>query len=259
MFARSIAMFVRTFKEFIRNRAVLFWTIAWPAIWLVLGSVVFTRGTPEEWLPQMKGSITITMIGFALMTSGMGNLAGCIGRDKERGIYQKIASMPVKAWEDALGRLMGILTFALFGSVLVLIVGFVMGAKFGGGVIDVVQCIGYAILMLLSSAGIGVIFGSLVKSEGAAINIGVGVTVLTASISGMFMPYSGLPEVLQRFSELYPPSAAISSILYILQGEFFAGYNPLTLEHTVYAIISSLAIFILCLIVYKQKLWAYRL
>jgi nitroreductase len=162
------AVFERTFREFIRNRAMLFWTIGWPAIWLVLGSIVFTSGTPNEWLPQVKGSMTITMIGFALMTAGMGNLAGSIARDKEKGAYQKIASMPVKPWEDALGRLIGLLTFALVGSIVVLIIGMIIGAKFDGGVNDALQSIAYAFLVILSSSGIGLIVSSMTKTEGAA-------------------------------------------------------------------------------------------
>lgn len=258
MFTRSMAMFERTFKEFIRNRAVLFWTIGWPAIWLVLSSVLFTSGTPEEWLPQTKGSFTISMIGFGLMTSGIANLAGNIARDKERGIYRKISSMPIKAQEDALGRLLGLLIFTFAGSLIVLVIGFLIGARFGGGILGGSQCIGYAFLMILSASGIGLILGSLVKYEGTSINIGVGVTVLTASISGMFAPYSFLPEVLQQFSRMYPLSTAVSSIIYILEGERFAGYNPLYPEHIIYTIISSLTIFMIGLILYKQRIWSNR-
>lgn len=259
MFTRLEAICERTFKEFVRNRAVLFWTIGWPSIWLVLASLVFTSGTPAEWLPQVKGSMTITMIGFAVMTAGMGNLAGCIARDKEKGTYQKIASTPIRHWEDALGRLVGLLAFAFIGSIIVLIIGFLIGAKFGGQNVNVLLSVAYAFLVILSSAGIGLISGSMTKSEGAAIQIGIGVTVVTASISGIFAPYSTLPEVLQQFSRLYPPSSAISSIICLLQGELLAGYNPLTPEQAVYTLISSLALFISGLIVYEQKLWAHRL
>jgi ABC-2 type transport system permease protein len=259
MSGRSAAVFERTFREFTRNRAMLFWTIGWPAIWLVLGSIVFTSGTPNEWLPQVKGSMTITMIGFALMTAGMGNLAGSIARDKEKGAYQKIASTPVKPWEDALGRLIGLLTFALVGSIVVLIIGMIIGAKFDGGVNDALQSIAYAFLVVLSSSGIGLIVSSMTKTEGAAIQIGIGLTVITASISGLFTPYSMLPNALKQFSQLYPPSAAISSIIYLLQGETLAGYNPLTLEHVIYTLISSLALFMIGLFAYEEKLWAHRL
>ncbi len=259
MLTRSMAIFEKTIKEFIRDRATLFWTIAWPAIWVFIGSTVFTRGTPEAVLPQVTGAITISMISLALMTTGMVNLAGSVAGDRERGAYQKIASMPVKAWEDALGRLGGLLTFAFVGSLLVLVIGFALGAGFKGSAIDVLQCVGYALLILLASGGIGMILGCIATSEGAATHIGVGITVITASISGIFAPYSALPEVLQRFSEMYPPSSSLSSIVYILEGESYAGYDPLTLEQVAYTLISSLAIFIIGLMVYRQKLWIRQL
>lgn len=258
MSTRSLAILEKTFKEFIRDRATLFWTIAWPAIWVILSSQIFTTNASDEVLPQVMGAIAISMMGLALMTTGMVNLSGSIAGDKERGFYQKIASMPVEAWEDAFGRLGSLIIFAFLASVLVLVVGFVMGAGFNGSVFEILQSVGYAILMLLSSAGIGMILGSIATSEGSATHIGVGVTVITAAISGVFAPYAALPEFLKRFSELYPPSSVISSITYILEGEAYAGYNPLTIEHTIYTIISSLAVFTLGLIVYRQKLWTYR-
>lgn len=96
-------------------------------------------------------------------------------------------------------------------------------------------------------------------NEGAATHIGVGVTIVTASISGLFTPYSALPEILKRFAEYYPPSSAIASMVDLLEGEHFAGYNPLTPEHVVYTMISSTILFILGLAVYRQKMWAGRL
>jgi len=258
MFIHSLAFFEKTFKEFIRDRATLFWTIAWPSVWLLLMSTVFTRGIAEDILPQVTGMMTISMVGLALMTSGMVNLAGSIAGDRQRGVYQKITSMPVKAWEDAVGRLGGLLAFALVSSLLVLVVGLALGARFSGSVVELLQCIGCALLVLLASNGVGMIIGSIATSEGSATHIGVGVTVITGFIGGVFMSYSALPEFLQLFSQLYPPSSAISSITYILEGEIYAGYNPLAAGNMIYTVVCSLAIFVLGLIIYGQRLWSNR-
>ena len=237
----------------------MFWTIAWPALWVVLVSVVLISGVPGEILPQTRGAVTISMMGLGLITSGIVNLAGSIAGDKERGIHHKFVSTPLKAWEDALGRLMGLFVFAFVGSMLVLIVGVAIGARFSCALTNILQSIGYGLLILLSSGGIGVIFGSMIAGEGAATHIGVGVTVVTASISGLFTPYSTLPDILKRFAEYYPPSSAIASIIQLLEGEHFVGYNPLTPEHVLYTMISSTTLFILGLAVYRQKIWASRL
>ena len=103
------------------------------------------------------------------------------------------------------------------------------------------------------------IFGAMIAGEGAATHIGVEVTIVTASISGLFTPYSALPEILKRFAEYYPPSSAIASMVDLLEGEHFAGYNPLTPEHVVYTIVSSTILLMLSLAVYRQKMWASRL
>ena len=73
MWLRMTAIFEKTFKEFIRDRSSLFWTIAWPALWVVLDCLIFTQGVPKPILPRVKASMTLQMMGFAVMLAGMAN------------------------------------------------------------------------------------------------------------------------------------------------------------------------------------------
>ena len=79
----------KTIKEFIRQKSVLFWTIAWPILWVLLGSYSYTGNAPEYIIPSLRGAITISMMVFALMTAGMANLPGNIASDRERGLLSK--------------------------------------------------------------------------------------------------------------------------------------------------------------------------
>ena len=77
-----IATLSKTIKEFLRQKTILFWTIAWPILWVLIGSFSFTGSVPEEVIPYVKGSITISMSVFALMTAGIANLPGNIAQDR---------------------------------------------------------------------------------------------------------------------------------------------------------------------------------
>lgn len=249
------ATFGKTIKEFTRAKPVLFWTIAWPILWVLIGSYSFGGGVPESVIPYLRGAVAISMMTFALMTAGIANLPGNIAQDRERGLLFKLMSMPIKPWRDFVGRMLGLLAFSSFAVVLVAVVGYVCGARFSSTMIGVWQSIGFFLIMLLASAGIGMIIGTFIRNVHGAIMTGVGISVVTAAISGVMAPYSSLPTLLQGFARLYPVSSGNSSITYLLVGEDFAGYNPLSVGQTASTIMMSFLIFVAGLIVYSKWCW----
>jgi ABC-2 type transport system permease protein len=245
----------RMLKELLREKVVLFWTIAWPLLWVILSVALFSTGIPDNVLPYYRGSYAISMCSFALMTVGMGDLPGNVAGDRTSGMLTKLKSMPFKPWRDFLGRILSFLTFSAIPIVVVLLVGSLLGAQFPVTLTSVFGAIGYFVLMILGATGIGLIISALIKSQQGAIMTGVGMTVLTASISGMFAPYSFLPSYLQTFSKLYPLSAINSSLIYLLEGEAYAGYNPLNPSQFVFTIVSALILFLVGALVYSKYSW----
>lgn len=247
--------FNKTIKEFLREKSVLFWTIAWPIIWVLIGSFSFTGGAPESVVPYIKGSITISMAIFALMIAGMSNFPGNIASDREKGVLSKIISMPIKPWKDFIGRMGGLISFSFIAVAMVVLVGYICGAKFLYGTNEILQAIGFFLLAFFSSAGIGMLIGTFIRNVHGAIMTGVGISVITAAISGVMVPYSSLPPLLKRFSEVYPISSANSSITYILAGKDYAGYNPLSTSQVILTITLSILLFIIGLILYSKFCW----
>jgi len=249
------ATFDKTIKVFLREKSVLFWTIAWPIIWVLIDCFAFAGGVPKELVPSIRGSITICMMVFALTIAGMANLPGNIAEDRERGLLAKLKSMPISPWKDFGGRILGLAAFSCLAAVLVIAVGFACGARFSGSVASVLRVIGYFLLILCTSAGIGLLVGTFIRHVNGAVMTGVGISVVTASISGLFVPYSALPSVLQHFARVYPISSANSSIIYLLAGEKFAGYNPLSSGQVALTISLSLLFFVAGIILYSQFCW----
>jgi ABC-2 type transport system permease protein len=245
----------KTIKEFLRQKTVLFWTIGWPIIWVLIGSFSFTSNVPSEALSYTRGAISISMMVFALMTAGMANLPGNIAQDRERGLLTKVMSMPVSPWKDFAGRILALLAFSGFSAMLVISVGLVCGSRFFFTGIDFMESLVFILLIFVGSAGIGMLIGTFVKHVHGAIMSGVGLTVVSAALSGVMTPYQYLPSILQNFARIYPISSANSAITYLLVGEEYAGYNPISASQTVPTALVALLLFILGLITYSKFCW----
>jgi len=245
----------KTIKEFLRQKTVLFWTIGWPIIWVLIGSFSFTGDAPAETVAYTRGAISISMMVFGLMTAGMANLPGNIAQDRERGLLTKVMSMPVSPWRDFTGRILALLAFSVLSAVLVIAVGFVCGARFFFTGIDFMESLAFILLIFLASTGIGMLIGTFVKNVHGAIMSGVGLTVVSAALSGVMTPYAYLPSVLQNFARIYPIASANSAITYLLVGKDYAGYNPLSVSQTVPTAFLALLLFIIGLIAYSRFCW----
>ena len=250
-----LATWNKTIKEFLRQKTVLFWTIGWPIIWVLIGSFSFVGDAPAEIVAHTRGAVSISMMVFGLMTAGMANIPGNIAQDRERGLLSKVRSMPVSPWRDYAGRILALLAFSVFSAMLVIAVGFVCGARFFFTWVDFVSALAFVLIIFVASAGIGMLIGTFVKHVHGAIMSGVGLTVVSAALSGVMTPYAYLPSVLQDFARIYPISSANSAIAFLMVGEEYAGYNPLTLSQIFSTAFLALLLFVIGLIAYSRFCW----
>ena len=249
------ATLIKTILEFLRQKTVLFWTIVWPILWVLIGSFSFTGNAPPEIVSLTRGAVAISMMVFALMTAGMANLPGNIAQDRERGLLTKLMSMPISPWKDFVGRIIALLAFSCLSAFSVVSVGYVCGARFSYTMLELIQAIGFILLIFVASAGIGMLISTFIRHVHGAIMSGVGLTVISAAISGVMTPYAYLPSVLQQFARIYPISSANSSITFLLVGKDYAGYNPLDSGQILLTIIMSSLLFIVGLVTYSKYCW----
>ena len=249
------AAYNKAVKELLREKAALFWTIAWPIIWVLIGSFSFTGSAPQQVIPYIKGSIAISMMVFALMIAGMSNLPASIAGDRANGLLSKLISMPIKPYKDFIGRISAVVTLSLLAAALVIVVGIAVGARFSGAGVEILQAVGFIFLVICASAGVGLIAGTLIKNLQGAIMTGVGIAVITAAISGLMAPYEFLPVPLQTFARIYPISSAQASIVHLLAGPDMVAYNPLTPGQVTLTIALSIALLLAGTALYSRLGW----
>ena len=245
----------KTLIEFLRQKTVLFWTIVWPILWVLIGSFAYVGEAPADVISSTRGAIALSMMVFALMTAGMANLPGNIAQDRERGLLTKLKSMPIHPLRDFIGRILALLAFSFLSAISVMGVGYVCGARLNYTLIQCMHALGFIGLIFMTSAGIGLLLGTFIQRVHGAIMTGVGLTVVSAAISGVMSPYAYLPHVLQQFAKLYPIASANSSIIYLLVGLENAGYNPLSVGQILWTIFLSLFIFTGGILAYSKYCW----
>lgn len=140
-------------------------------------------------------------------------------------------------------------------SVLVTLVGLGLGAQFSINLIAGLEVVGFLLISVVAAAGIGLIMGSLIKSVQGTAFLGLAIVLIFSFISGIFVPYSQLPALLQAFSRFFPISSATSSVSYLLLGQAVVGYNPLTPTQTAMGVVIAVAILAIGLILYHRTSW----
>ena len=145
--------------------------------------------------------------------------------------------------------------FSCLSEISVVLVGCACGARFTYTLIEFLQAIGFISLIFIASAGIGMLISTFIRHVHGAIMSGVGITVISAAISGVMTPYAYLPSLLQQFARIYPISSANSSITFLLVGKDYAGYDPLNTGQIGLTIIMSLLFFVVGLFAYSKFCW----
>jgi ABC-2 type transport system permease protein len=250
-----VGSFTKTIKCFMRIRAVSIFTVLMPVFLLLITGVSINASVAAADLPLAKGVLTLSMVAFSLMLAGILNLAGSITRDRETGLLAKLKSMPLRPWQDFLGRIMAAGLLTVTAAILIVAVGLAYGARFSGTAANDVEAIGFLLLAVISAAGIGLVIGSYARVVLATFFTGLAITLVTAFISGIFIPYESLPAALQAFARVYPIASAASSSIYLTLGESAAGYDPLAAGQVISTVLISLGFLAAGVFIYSRQAW----
>ena len=150
---------------------------------------------------------------------------------------------------------MAVSVLSLSATVLILVVGLAFGARFYGTVTGDLEAVGFLLLAIISAAGLGLLIGSYTKLLLATFFTGLGISLVMAFTTGIFIPYELLPPVLRAVARFYPISSATSSATFLLFGEGAAGYNPLHTGQIVSTVLISIGFLCAGVLAYSRHGW----
>lgn len=248
------ASFVRSMRIFLRDKAIIGSSIMIPVFFLLVMPMVLFQDVPSEYMPAIRGFLVIAMITLVIMSTAMSNLPGSIAADRDHDLYSKLSSMPVHPVYECIGRIITVFVFSAIGSLVIILLGVVLGAELIVIPTDFLMILGLASVITLFAVGIGLVIAGFVKSESAAAHVGVAV-VLVIYFIGIAFPYGNLPEILRPIVHLNPICLGNNMIASLAVGEFVVGYNPFNIIDVTVMISLTTLMFVFGLYVYAKKCW----
>ena len=157
----------------------------------------------------------IAIFGLMILIS---TAAEIIAGDREKGFLARMFTTPARPWDFILGYSLPFIPVLIVSTLIYLGVGMALG-------LTVVGNLGHAFLIFfligLCSIGIGMIVGSLVKSESQA-GVSWIFIVPMAMISGAWFSVEGMPSAVKSVAGALPFIHAIDAARAVLNGSSFA-------------------------------------
>jgi ABC transporter DrrB family efflux protein len=150
-----------------------------------------------------------TMVMFTLvvlLTSG----AVLLVTERNQGLLRRLASTPITRGEVVVGKSAGRLALGLIQIAFALLAGWLFFGIDWGRSLPMVLVVLFAYAAL--AAGLGVLLGSLARTEGQAVGLGVLSANLLAALGGCWWPIEVTPAWMQSFSKLLPTGLAMDAL-----------------------------------------------
>ncbi len=216
-------------------------TILFPIMFYTFFGIVFSM---NKAMPTylMATYATFGVIGPALFSFGVG-----IAVERGQGWFdlKEVSPMPASAYIFARVAL----TFVF--SIIIIMLLFLIGALFGGVELMRAQWILMALILTLGSlpfCAIGMTLGLFLKSSSAPATVNL-IYLPMGFLSGLWLPITFLPEVMQTFANLLPPYHLAQLSLKVVEMDIGA---PVALHIGVLVAYSSLFIFLAAKAYYKK-------
>lgn len=144
-------------------------------------------------------------------------LSGVLVKERTLGVMNRLHISPASFTNLILGKILTFVLLNLIQLVLMLGVGVFILPLFGLPALNVLDHLGYIILIgicaSLAATGFGMLVGSFVKTPEQANVIGPFIIVIAAAVGGIFIPVYLLPEGMQKISQFSPMQWAHQAFL----------------------------------------------
>jgi ABC-2 type transport system permease protein len=193
----------------IRNRATLFWNLAFPVFLLVIYSQIF--GTMDvggtdfmNWV--VPGVVVLNILTFGLLSSGtvMVNM-------REKGILRRLQASPVPA-----GQLVGsyllvnVLIAVLQSTIILVFAALVFRIPFT--LLGALRAFPMIVLAILAFVALGQVISGVAATAGVAVAVGQILNFTQMFITDMIMPMDFMPEWIQKVAPYLPAYATVQLV-----------------------------------------------
>ena len=195
----------RNLRHFWRQPQLLVFSTVQPIMFVLLFAYVF-GGAIKGSLPHGVSYIDFLLPGIFVQSVAFRATQTAVGlaEDLERGVVDRFRSMPMARSAVLVGRTLADLVrnVAIIG--LMIAVGYIIGFRFGAGVLQAIVAIAFVAAFGLALSWIFALVALTVKGAEAAQAAGFVVIFPLVFASSVFVPTSSMPDWLQAIAKVSP-------------------------------------------------------
>ncbi len=202
--------------SFFREKSSLIFTLVFPVFLLVIFGALF--GSAGDVAPGVGyvNYLVPGMIAAGLMTTSFQNLAITIPIERDAGLLKRLRGTPMPKSAYFLGKVVLVLILSLISTVLMLLVGLIFYHVSLPS--SLTRWLVFAAVLLLGVAActlVGIAFSSLPKTGRGAPAMVTPIALLLQFISGVFLPFTQLPDWLQTVGAIFPLKWMAQGLRYV--------------------------------------------
>ena len=201
--ANSAQITNRYLRAFLRQPYYIIGTLIQPVIWLLLFGQLFKSVAT---IPGFTAASYITFLtpGVVVMSAMLS--AGWSGTsyvvDMERGVMDRFLVTPVRRSALISGELVYQAGMVLLQSLIILGLGYLVGARFPGGPVSVVLLLVATVLLGSAFASLSNALALILRKQESLIALNVSLTLPLTFLSSAFLPVNLMPEWMQTVATL---------------------------------------------------------
>jgi ABC transporter DrrB family efflux protein len=203
----------RTIRQFVRTPQLLVVNAVTSIMFLLIFRFVFGGAIQTGEVEYVNFLIPALAAVSGLFAGG----AVGVAEDLESGLYDRLRSLPIPRPAVLLGRSMADTALNTWGTVITVLVGFVVGFRVNGGLVGALAAFGLCILFSASFTWLMIFLGLVSGSAQAAQGMSFSVFPLIF-VSSAYVPVESMPGWLQPIAENQPVSAMVGAVRALVLG-----------------------------------------
>jgi ABC-2 type transport system permease protein len=205
----------RTIKKFVRTPALIIAGTAQGVLFLLIFRYVFGGAVADTGSLSYVDFLVPGFIVTGVLFQGMGAASG-VAEDLAAGFIDRLRSLPIRLLSVVTGRVGADTALVAWGTIVMTVVGFLVGFRLHGGVGDGVAALGLTILYGFAFIWVFITLGLVAGNPQAAQGLSFLVFPLSF-VSSAYVPVSTMPAWMQGFAN-HQPMTPMCNTVRILTG-----------------------------------------
>ncbi|MEK8071775.1 ABC transporter permease [Rhodococcoides navarretei] len=205
----------------------LFDVTAFPIMFTLLFTYLFggaLAGSTQAYIQFLLPGILVQTVVMITMYTGV-----TMNKDIEKGVFDRFRSLPIWRPSPLVGALLGDVVRYTLASVIVLILGLILGVRPQGGVVGVVASIALLLVFSFCLSWIWTMIAMIVRTEAAVMGVSMFILFPLTFASNIFVDPATMPGWLRAFVDVNPVSFLVTSLRGLMQGDVDTGQLGVTL------------------------------